>query len=93
MKKSELRQLIRDIINEEKWAQNVDVEKGKMHKKLGVPENKNIKDVYSSGKKLAKDLLKAVGNKKEATGMIAYAANVNSEKNVFDDALKAVKNL
>lgn len=93
MKKSELRKLIANIIKEEKWAQKVDVEEGKMHKKLGVPKDKKIKDVYSSGEKLAKDLLDAVGNKKEATGMLAYAANVNSEKDVFDYALSAMKNL
>lgn len=78
----------------EKWAQKAKPKKGKMHKMLGIPEDKEIQDVYTSGKKLAKDLLNACnGDKKKATGMLALPANANSEKNVFDAALSAMKNL
>lgn len=62
---------------------------GKMHKALGIPDNKEIQDVYTSGKKLATDLVKAVG-KKKATGMIAFVANINPEVNIYDKALKAL---
>lgn len=77
----------------EKWSKGVEVEKGKMHKVLGLADDEKITDKYTSGKKLAQDLLKAVGNKKEATGMLAFAANVNPKDNVFDKALSAMKEL
>ncbi len=63
--------------------------KGKMHKILDIPEDKDISDIYTSGKKLAQDLVKKVG-KKKATGMIAFAANINSDNNIFDKALRAL---
>lgn len=66
------------------------VKKGKMHKLLNVPEDKEITDVYKDPKKLAADLVNATGNKKEATGMLAFAANINPVNNIFDKALKAM---
>ncbi len=66
------------------------VKAGKMHKLLGVPEDKEITDVYTDPKKLAEDLVKATGDKKEATGMLAFAANINPANNIFDKALKAM---
>ncbi len=66
---------------------NIDVTKGRMHKVLGIPEDKEIKDVYKSGKKLAKDLVNKVGLKK-AQGMLAFVANINKEDDIFDVALR-----
>lgn len=75
--------------NDDKWAKDVDVEEGKMHKLLNIDKDKNIKDVYTSGKELARDLLKANdGDRKKTSGMLAFAANVNDEEDVFDRALR-----
>lgn len=70
---------------EKKWAQNVDTDEGKMHRLLNVPEDEDVEDHYSSGKKLAQDLIDKVG-REEAAGMINFAANVNSERNIYDEA-------
>jgi len=71
-----------------------DVKKGKMHDLLGVPQDKEIADVYKDPKKLAQDLVKATdGDQKEATGMLAFAANINPANNIFDKALKAMKEI
>lgn len=73
---------------------DVEVEKGKMHKLLGLKDDEKITDVYTSGEKLAKDLVKALkGDQKEAAGMLAYAANISSVENVLDDALSALKDM
>lgn len=71
---------------------DVNYKKGKMHDILNIPDDKKITDVYTSGKELAKDLVDKVG-KKEATGMLAFAANINKEHDIFDIALSAMKNL
>jgi len=63
--------------------------KNKMHKILGIPEDKEIQDIYTSGTKLAKDLVAKVG-KKKANGMLAFAANIDKTVNVFDKAHKAL---
>ena len=95
MKKSELRLIIKEIIlnEKEKWAKDVKPEKGKMHRMLGLKPDENIATKYTSGKKLAADLLKAAKNKKEATGMLAFSANISPKDNVFDKALRAMKDL
>lgn len=80
-------------INEakDKWAQGIDVKEGKMTKLLNIPKGKKITDVYTSGKKLAEDLLKAVdGDKKKASSMLAFAANVDKTDNVLDTALRNI---
>lgn len=66
--------------------------KGKMHKVLGIDADKDIQDVYTSGKKLAADLVAKVG-KKKAQGMLAFVANINKEHNIYDKALTALKNI
>jgi hypothetical protein len=81
------------FVNEEKWSTEVEPKKGKMHEILGIPTNKKISDVYTSGKKLAADLLKKTGDRKEATSMLSFAANVDKTDNVLDAALKAIKNI
>ncbi len=64
----------------------------KMTKLLNIPRGKDITDVYTSGMKLAKDLVKATdGDQKKAAGMLAYAAFVDKDQNVYDDALRALK--
>jgi len=84
----------RDMEDEaEKWSQDVNVKKGKMRRLLNVPADKKLTDVYTSGQKLAKDLLKAIGDKKEVSSMLAYAANIDSDNNVLDRALHAIKSL
>ena len=73
---------------------DVNIKQGKMKKLLGVKEDETLEDKFSNGKALAQALLKAVNDdKKEASGMLAYAANINPEKNILDDALKALKDL
>lgn len=88
-----LRKEIKKVINEqEQWAQDVDVEEGKMHDVLGIPEDEKIVDNYDSGEQLAQDLVDAVGED-EAASMLAFAANVDDEENVLDDALAALKEM
>ncbi len=69
------------------------VHKGKMHKLLGVPAGEKITDHYKSGRALASALLKATGDKKEATGMLAFAANLDKDNNVLDAALHHMKDM
>lgn len=69
---------------QEKWAQDVDVEKGKMRRVLDIDADEEIEDQYTSGQELAKDLLNAVGDVQEVNGMLAFAANVqDDEDNIF----------
>jgi len=64
---------------QEKWAQDVNVEKGKMKQALGLDADEEVEDEYTSGQKLAKDLLNAVGDVQEVNGMFAFAANVRDD--------------
>jgi hypothetical protein len=73
----------------EKWAKEVPKHKGKMHDILGIPEGEKVEDHYKSGESLANALVSKVG-KKEAAGMLAFAANVDKSKNIFDSALKHI---
>lgn len=81
-----------------------EAEKGLMHKLLNVPEGDKISSKYTSGKKLADDLVSALDRskivpkkdiKKKAASMLAFAANWPSDgkNSVVDKALKAVKNI
>lgn len=78
-------------------------EKNLMHQLLGIDKNKNIKDVYSDSKKLAKDLVEALKKDKrfkkedigkKATSMLFFAGNwpKDGENSVFDKAANEVKN-
>ena len=66
------------ILESEKWMQKSqssgEVKKGKMHSLLGIPADKDVSDVYSSGEGLYKALAKKVGDA-SAMKMINYAAN------------------
>ena len=89
----------------ENFVQNMDeAEKGLMHKLLIVPDADKISSKYSSGKKLADDLVGALERskivpkkdvKKKAASMLAFAANWPSDgkNSVVDKALKAVRNI
>lgn len=63
--------------------------KNKMHSILGIDKDKKISDIYTSGKKLAEDLVKKVG-KKKTSSMLAFVANINKEENIYDKALRAL---
>jgi hypothetical protein len=78
--------------NSKKWAQNADVEAGKMKKLLDIPEKDNVIDHYKDGKKLAKDLIKALkGDEAQAKKMLGFAANVDPKNNVLDVAYKSIE--
>lgn len=83
---AELARLLRE--NDE--LSDVDVEEGKMKDALGIPEDEQVEDYYDSGEELASDLYDAIGDEEEVRGMIAFAANIDPEDNVFDDALGKV---
>jgi hypothetical protein len=72
----------------EKTLSKVQPKEGKMHDILGIPAGEKITDHYTSGKALYDALMSKVGDKKKVKSMLAYAANINSEKDVFDKALK-----
>jgi hypothetical protein len=75
--------------SDDMWSKDVEIKKGKLYNILNIPKDKKIIDVYTSGKELAKDLLKAVnGDKKKAVGMLAFPANLNKDYDIFDIALK-----
>ena len=89
----------------ESFVDNInEAEKGLMHRLLKIPQDKKISQVYTNGKELAEDLLKAVKSAKlvplkdvrrKATSMLAFAGNWPSEgKNtVIDKALEAIKDI
>ncbi len=80
------------FLNEKKWAKDVHPKKGKMHDVLGIPEDKKISDVYTSGKELAEDLVKKVG-KKKAASMIDFVANVSNDEPIFKTAQKELSEI
>jgi hypothetical protein len=81
------------ILNEsKKTVSKVKIREGKMHKVLGIPANEKIEDHYKTGISLAKALVKALkGDQKKAAGMLAWAANIRKEGDIFDKALSALK--
>ena len=51
-------------LNEAKtWVSDTKPKTATLRKALGIPEGKNISDVYTIGKKLAEDLVKKIGKK------------------------------
>lgn len=81
-----------EFITEKNWSSGVKPRKDKMHILLGIPEDKKISDVYTSGKKLAEDLVAKVG-KKKAAQMINFAANISSREDIFDKAQRALSKI
>lgn len=95
---SKFNNLYHFFLEDAKWSKGIKVRKGKMRSLLGISQDEKITDKYENtiegGKKLAKELLDAVGgNKREAASMLAFAANISSKAQVFDKALKAIKEL
>ena len=82
-----------------------DIRKGLMHELLNIPADKNIADVYKSGKKLAEDLVAALKKEKDvpekdvrakAVQMLLFAGNwpkTDAKNSVFDVAARHVKSL
>lgn len=89
--KEQIKEHLTDVLEKE-WSKDVDAEEGKMHEILGIPEDEDIEDHYDSGMALAQDLVDAVGED-EAASMIAFAANVNPEDNIYDDALQELEEI
>lgn len=76
-----------------KWSKDVKIKGGAMHKALGIDPKEKLTAHYTSGAKLAKDLIKAVGRSKTAK-MIAFAANIKGGKDdLFDKAQSALKKI
>lgn len=81
------------------------IRKGLMHELLNIPADKNIADVYKSGKKLAEDLVAALKRDKVVPGkdvqakaaqMLVFAGNwpkTDSKNSIFDVAARHVKTL
>lgn len=91
MKKETADQMFNSSLSEqEEWSKDVDVEEGKMHDLLNIPSGQKISDVYTDPEALADDLVNATGNEKEAASMLAFVANINSEEDIFDEALSVI---
>ena len=90
----EKKQLLAESEDGKLWAKDAHPDEGKMHRMLDIPKGKKVTDVYTSGKSLAKDLLKAnKGDKRKTAGMLGFVANVNKGTSVFDKAMKALPEL
>ena len=83
------------MMNEaKKTVSKVGIRKGKMHQVLGIPAEEKIEDHYKTGLSLAKALVKALkGDQQKAAGMLAWAANIRNEGDIFDNALAALKKI
>ena len=89
--KTLIKTYIKYLYEQKRWSQNLSIEKGKMKKLLGLKPTDKICDIYTSGKDLAEDLVNALnGDKKEASSMLAFAANIDPTNNVLDTALKHI---
>ena len=83
--------IIVEASESKEWASDIEPKEGKMKELLSIPEGKKVSDVYTSGKKLANDLVKALkGDKKKAASMLAFAANIDKQDNVLDVALSNI---
>jgi hypothetical protein len=81
-----------DQFIEESKLSDAEPEKGKMHELLGLDPKEKITSKYSSGEKLASDLLKAnYGDKRKTSSMLAFAANIHKGEDIFDKALSSLK--
>lgn len=66
-------------------------DEGKMHKILGVEPGEKIEDKFKSGEDLYKHLLSKLKDHTKVIKMIAYAANISKENDIFDAALRYAK--
>lgn len=67
-----------------------EIKEGKLRKLLGVPNSKNIEDVYKSGKQIASVLMKKV-KYEDALRMLVFASNMNPENRLFKSAVRSLK--
>ena len=70
----------------------IEVKQGKLRKLLNIKDSDSIDDAYTSGSKLARDLLKKV-DYEEAIKMLVFAANMNPEIKVLKSAVNACKRM
>ena len=70
----------------------VEVKQGKLRKLLNIPGDKKVDEVYTSGHKLAADLMKKV-KYDAAIRMLVFAANMNQNSKVFKSAVNAIKKM
>lgn len=70
----------------------IEVKQGKLRKLLNIRDSDSIDDAYTSGSKLARDLLKKV-DYEEAIKMLVFAANMNPEIKVLKSAVNACKRM
>lgn len=70
----------------------IEVKQGKLRKLLNIKDSDNIDDAYTSGSKLARDLLKKV-DYEEAIRMLVFAANMNPDIKVLKSAVNACKRM
>ena len=70
----------------------IEVKQGKLRKLLNIRDSESIDDAYTSGSKLARDLLKKV-DYEEAIKMLVFAANMNPEIKVLKSAVNACKRM
>lgn len=70
----------------------MEVKQGKLRKLLNIRDSDSIDDAYTSGSKLARDLLKKV-DYEEAIKMLVFAANMNPEIKVLKSAVNACKRM
>lgn len=64
---------------------------GKMHQLLGLKPEEDIHTKFKSGQQLYNALSRKIKDHSKLTGMLAYAANINKKKDVFDAALHYAK--
>ena len=64
------------------------IHQGKMHKILGIELGKKIADKYKTGESLYHALNGKLKDHGKAMKMIAYAANISKEKDIFDAAMR-----
>ena len=70
----------------------IEVKQGKLRKLLNIKDSDSIDDAYTSGSKLARDLLKKV-DYEEAIKMLVFAANMNPNIKVLKSAVNACKRM
>lgn len=81
-----------DLYESTKQQFLLEVKQGKLRNLLGIHDEQKIEDVYTSGTKLANDLLKKV-DYESAIKMLVFAANMNPDIKVLKSAVNACKRL
>jgi hypothetical protein len=94
MKRSELKQIIREVIEESKnWSKGADIKEGSMRNLLGVKKGETIEDKFDGdAEKAVKKLISKVG-RDDASEKINYAANLDPDDNFLDKMQRALKRI